>query len=127
MPDQPPVQPRRGEIWFCRLPTDPPDNADRPVVVVSLDARNLNPRAETVLIVPLSTTLRDSPTHVQLLPGETGLAETSHAQAENLTTVRKAILKGGRGPLRRLSEGKLLQLARCVVVALGFHPQRLVG
>lgn len=127
MPYQPPVQPRRGEIWFCKLPSDPPDKQPRPVIVVSLDARNQNPRADTVLILPLSTTLKDSPTHVQLLPGETGLGEASHAQAENLTTVRKMSLQAGRSPLRRLSEGKLLQLARSVVLALGFHPQDLAG
>jgi mRNA interferase MazF len=125
--NQVPVQPRRGEIWFCKLPSDPPEKKERPVVIVSLDARNQNPRADTVLIVPISTTMKDSPTHVQLLPGETGLSEAGHAQAENLTTVRKAILKPSRYPLRRLGESKMLQLARCVVVALGFRPQDLAG
>ena len=53
-----PVQPHQGEIWFVRIPTDPPDKNARPVIVVSLDARNQHPRASTVLVVPLSTTLQ---------------------------------------------------------------------
>ena len=48
-----PVQPHQGEIWFVRIPTDPPDKNARPVIVVSLDARNQHPRASTVLVVPL--------------------------------------------------------------------------
>jgi mRNA-degrading endonuclease toxin of MazEF toxin-antitoxin module len=32
--------PRRGEIWFVKLHVDPPDKGLRPVLVVSVDARN---------------------------------------------------------------------------------------
>ncbi len=77
------------------------------------------------MVVPISTTPKRIDTQIRLLPGETGLPETCTAQAENLTTVRKAILQPGRNPLRRLSEAKLSQLARCVVLGLGFHPQDL--
>src|SRR3990170_944784 len=106
----PPVahpQPRRGEIWFARLPSDPLDKNPRPVVIVSLDARNQHPRAETVLIVPLSTTLREGPTHISLRPGDTGLAEACMLQAENISTIRKDILLPSRTPLRQLSENTL--------------------
>jgi hypothetical protein len=74
-------QPKRGEIWFVKFPSDPPEKNPRPVVIVSVDARNQHPRAETVLVVPLSTTLRDSPTHIRLQPGETGLGEACDIQA----------------------------------------------
>ncbi len=105
MPSQatPLPQPKRGEIWFVKFPSDPPEKNPRPVVIVSMDARNQHPRAETVLAVPLSTTLRESPTHIRLQPGETGLQPS-------------------RGALRRLSESTLREIARGVVRAMGFVP-----
>jgi mRNA-degrading endonuclease toxin of MazEF toxin-antitoxin module len=89
------------------------------VVVVSLDARNQHPRASTVLVVPLSTTLRGLETHVRLKPGETGLAEASEAQAENTSTVRKESLFPSRSRLKAVSEARIRQLAKCVVLAMG--------
>jgi len=91
-------------------------------VVVSLDARNNHPRATTVLVVPLSTTPSRLPTHISLLPGETGLAENSTVQAENITTVLKTSLQEPRQKLRRLSERTIERTARCVVMAMGFAP-----
>jgi mRNA-degrading endonuclease toxin of MazEF toxin-antitoxin module len=123
MASAPPLpQPRRGEIWFVKFPSDPPDKNPRPVVIVSGDARNLHPRAETVLVVPLSTTLRDSPTHIRLQSGESGLAEACDIQAENISTIRKQSLQASRTALRSLTELKLRQIARCVIIALGFAP-----
>src|SRR5215471_20084894 len=116
-------QPRRGEIWFVKFPSDPPEKNPRPVVIVSVDARNLHPRAETVLAVPLSTTLRDSPTHIRLQPGETGLAEACDVQGETLSTIRKQTLRPSGTALRRLSESTLREIARCVVRAMGFLPR----
>jgi hypothetical protein len=57
-------QPRgsRGDIkgeplgWLVQPPTDTPDKAQRPVLVVSPDPRNHAVRATTVLVVPMSTT-----------------------------------------------------------------------
>jgi mRNA-degrading endonuclease toxin of MazEF toxin-antitoxin module len=97
------------------------------VVVVSLDARNQHPRASTVLVVPLSTTLRELDTHIRLEPGETGLVETSEAQAENITTVRKESLAPSRSRLRAISANRLRQIARCVVLAMGVLPGELSG
>ena len=93
MPGQPTLpQPKRGELWFVKFPSGPPENNPRPVGVVSLDARNQHPRAETLLVVPLLTTLRDSPTHISLQLGETGLGEPCDIQAENFSTIRKQTL-----------------------------------
>jgi mRNA-degrading endonuclease toxin of MazEF toxin-antitoxin module len=107
------------------MPSDPSDKGARPVVVVSLEARNQHPRASTVLVVPLSTTLRVLDTHVRLEPGETGLAVASEAQAENITTVRKESLVASRSRLRPISAVKLRQIARCVVLAMGVLPGEL--
>src|SRR5579872_739514 len=99
MPDPPAVQPHQGEMWFVRIPTDRPNKNARPVIVVSPNARNQHPRASTVLVVPLSTTLSGFDTHVRLEPGETGLGEVSEAQAENISTVRKESLAPPRSRL----------------------------
>jgi mRNA interferase MazF len=115
-----PRQPRRGEIWFLRLPTDPPEKGHLPVVVVSPDARNLHEKANTVLVVPLSTTAARAPTHIELAPGETGLGATSTVRAEDISVVRKSSLLERRHGLRVLSESTLRRVARAVVLAMGF-------
>jgi mRNA-degrading endonuclease toxin of MazEF toxin-antitoxin module len=57
--------PLRGEIWFVKLPTDLTGKGQRPVVIVSLEARNRHERADSVLVVPLTTSIhRSSPTHL---------------------------------------------------------------
>jgi mRNA interferase MazF len=86
--------PRRGEIYLVRLPGHPSDIKDRPALVVSLDVRNR--LANDVILVPLSTTLRLAPTHVELPAGEGGLKETSMAKCEQVTTLDKSFLI--RGP-----------------------------
>ena len=86
--------PRRGEIYLVRLPGHPSDTKDRPALVVSLDVRNR--LANDVIVVPLSTTLRLAPTHVELPAGEGGLKETSMAKCEQVTTLDKSFLI--RGP-----------------------------
>jgi mRNA-degrading endonuclease toxin of MazEF toxin-antitoxin module len=114
-------QPKRGEIWFVKLPTDPPDKQGRPVVIVSIDARNFHERATTVLVVPLSTTPARLPTHISLTPGETNLPENSTVQSENITTVLKSSLREPKYPLRRLSAGALERVAHGVLIAMGIH------
>src|SRR5215472_1406344 len=101
-------QPRRGQIWFVAFPSDPPGKGRRPVLIVSTDVRNMHPQASTVLVVPLSTTLTNLPTHLRLKAAETGLPYESELQPENLSTVRKESLHqepgtrtlGGSAPLR---------------------------
>jgi mRNA interferase MazF len=86
--------PRRGEIYLVRLPSQPKDTKPRPALVMSLDVRNR--LANDVIVVPLSTTLRPSPTHVELSEGEGGLDQTSMAKCEQITTLDKSFLI--RGP-----------------------------
>lgn len=122
----PPPAPFRGEIWFVPFPSDPPGKLDRPVVIVSPDARNQHPRADTVLVVPFSTTIRPSPTHITLQPGETGLANVCDIQAESITTIRKETLQRPKAGIRRLSETQVRAIARCVLNALGVIPEELL-
>lgn len=97
----------------------------RPVLIVSTDGRNTHPRAETVLVVPFSTTLTDVPVHIQLKPGETGLPETSELQPENISVVRKQSLKLAANS-RTLGEAILRRVARCVVLCMGIQPKDIV-
>jgi mRNA interferase MazF len=116
-PEKPPL---RGEIWFVQLHTDPPGKGRRPVVIVSLDARNRHERADTLLVVPLTTTIhKNAPTHVFLPAGETGLQSDSAARAEDITVVRKQSLSEPEGRLRRLTERRVCELAAKVTIAMG--------
>jgi mRNA-degrading endonuclease toxin of MazEF toxin-antitoxin module len=101
------------------MPADPADKGRRPVVVVSVDWRNHNPRANSVLVVPLSTTPGRGPLKIELPPGETGLGETSTVNPDGISAIPKTWLEPPRTPLRRLSESRLRQIAAGVQIALG--------
>ena len=111
--------PLRGEIWLVKLPTDPPDKAERPVVIVSTDDRNRHPRASTVLVAPLSGSIeREVVTHIKLSAGETGL-HPSCVRCEDLTVVRKEALVEPRQSLRTLSHSRIREIADGVCIAMG--------
>jgi mRNA-degrading endonuclease toxin of MazEF toxin-antitoxin module len=96
-------RPSQGEIWInINLPTEPPDKGLRYVIVVSSDAQNHHPRAMTVVVVPMGTTIHREPC-VLLMPGQAGLAEPSEVWANGITTVSKKDLKAPRSPLRTLA------------------------
>jgi mRNA interferase MazF len=117
------AQPRialRGEIWFTHLDVDPPDKGIRPVVIVSLDSRNRHERADTVLVIPLTTSIhKGAPTHVFLPAGETGLQSDSAARADDIAVVRKLSLVEPRGRLHMLSNRRICELAAKVSIAMG--------
>jgi mRNA interferase MazF len=115
--------PLRGEIWFVQLPVDPPEKGRRPVIIVSIDARNRHERADTVLVVPLTTSIhKDAPTHVFLPAGETGLQSDSAARAEDVTVIRKGSLIEPRTRLRQLADKRVCELAAKVSIAMGCEP-----
>ena len=88
--------PRRGEVWTVALPNQPTDpHSPRPAVVISTDVRNR--LAGDVLVVPLSSTLRQLPTHVFLPAGIGGQLSDSMANCEHITALDKRFL--ARGPL----------------------------
>lgn len=115
--------PLRGEIWFVQLPTDPATKGRRPVVIVSLDGRNRSERADTVLVVPLTTSVhKDVATHVFLSAGETGLQSDSAARTEDITVVKKQSLVQSQSQLRTLSDRRICELAAKVRIAMGCAP-----
>ncbi len=78
----------RGEIWLLDLPR--PDQK-RPVLVLSRPV--LIPLLHTVTVAAVTSTLRGSPTEVELGVAE-GLKQVSCVNLCNLFTVRKAQLRG---------------------------------
>jgi mRNA-degrading endonuclease toxin of MazEF toxin-antitoxin module len=111
--------PSRGEIWYAKLPTDPPEKAARPVVIVSLDIRNRHPNASTVLVAPLTGSVeKDFETHILLSPGETGL-HASNIRCEDVTVLKKEFLIEPKSPLRTLSNTRICQIADKVRIAMG--------
>ncbi len=108
--------PRRGEIYLVRLPGHPADTKNRPALVVSMDVRNR--LANDVIVIPLSTTLRPAPTHVELPAGEGGLKEPSMAKCEQVTTLDKSFLL--RGPFAGTISSSLMQeIERAIQRAIG--------
>jgi mRNA-degrading endonuclease toxin of MazEF toxin-antitoxin module len=90
------------------------------VVIVSLDVRNRHERADTVLVVPLTTSVqKTAPTHVFLPAGETGLQSDCAARAEDVTVVRKPSLVEPQSRLRQLSDKRVCELAALVTIAMG--------
>ena len=107
---------KRGEIYLVNLPAKPKDIKNRPALVVSLDIRNK--LANDIIVVPLSTTLRPSPTHVLLQTGEGGLSKFSMAKCEQITTIDKSLLL--RGPFAgKISNQKMEEIERAILIAIG--------
>jgi len=101
------------------LPTDPAGKGARPVAVVSTDDRNSHPRADTVLVVPLTTSVvKDVATHVYLTPGETGL-EQGVLKAEDIAVVPQNELQESRNRLRTLSNRRICELVDKIRHAMG--------
>lgn len=108
--------PRRGEIYLVKLPGQPKDTKSRPALVVSLDVRNR--LANDIIVVPISTTLRTSPTHAELPEGAGGLDQTSMAKCEQITTLDKSFLI--RGPFSgTISHVKMAEVEKAIQRAIG--------
>ena len=85
---------------------------NRPAVVVSQNGRNQHLRADTVLVVPLSTSVQKlGPWHLLLRAGETGLREDSVAWAENISAVGKDQLLEQVAGHRPLTNTQICRLA----------------
>ena len=106
------MTPLRGHLYWARLPGD----KRRPVLVVSPNVRN--ERAHDVMVVPLTSTLRPSPTHVRLHPREGGSRVKSVIACERITTLEREVLDPTAlgGPL---SEIRMAEVVKAVLRALG--------
>jgi mRNA-degrading endonuclease toxin of MazEF toxin-antitoxin module len=112
--------PRRGEIWCAGL-GDPP--VRHWVVVISVDARNLSKRVDSVLVVPFGSAGFEGPTILRLEPGESGLPGPSYLKGHFITTLTKKRLLRQEG--RQLSARRMRQV--CELVAHSIDPDASYG
>lgn len=98
----------RGEVWLLELPR--PDKR-RPVLVLSRPS--LIPLLNTVTVAAVTSTLRGSPTEVELGITE-GLKQTSCVNLCNLFTVHKGELRSFVGTVSR---EKMQEVCRALVIA----------
>jgi mRNA interferase MazF len=82
------VIPRRGEIWLVDFgePVGREQAGTRPAVVVSTDALNEGPSG-VVVVIPLTSTRRGLPSHVEIEPGPSGLDHPSYAKCEDVKSI----------------------------------------
>lgn len=108
--------PRRGEIWWAFMPGQPSDpHQPRPVLVISVDARNQY--ADDVIVVPVFSRGRLGPTRVALPTGEGGVSHDSVLFAEEVTTLDRGFLR--QGPLGPpVSSAVLAAVVRAILDAI---------
>lgn len=80
----------RGDIWLADLnPVRGHEQAGRrPVLVVSVDAFNQS-RADLIVVIPITSTLRPIPFHVVIQPPEGGLTNPSALLCEAVRSITK--------------------------------------
>jgi mRNA-degrading endonuclease toxin of MazEF toxin-antitoxin module len=101
---------RRGFIYWSNL------DKRRPALVISIDARN--DRANDVLVIPCSTQLLESPTHVRLGRGEGGVLHPCVLKCEQIANVYK--LDVDELPLGPpLGPARLREVERAIARAVG--------
>jgi mRNA interferase MazF len=90
--------PNRGEVWIANL--DPPigheQGRTRPVLIVSTDKFNNGP-ATILIVVPITTTNRKVPFHVEVYPPEGGLQSVSYLLCDHVRSISKDRLKNKIG------------------------------
>ena len=107
--------PRRGHIYWVSIP-DEPRQKRRPALVVSPDSRNR--LASDVIVVPISSVVREAPTHVRLKAREGGLPRPSVAKCEQITTLRRdRLLPGALGG--SLASARMVDVEKAILRALG--------
>ncbi len=107
--------PRRGRLYWVRIP-DEPRGKRRPALMVSPDSRNR--LASDVIVVPISTVLREAPTHVRLRAGEGGLAHPSVVKGEQITTLQRDRLSP-RALVGTLSSARMTEIEKAILRAIG--------
>jgi mRNA interferase MazF len=90
--------PARGEVWLADLnPTRGHEQASRrPVLVVSEDLFNRGP-AGLVIVVPMTSTVRDVPSHVPVSPPEGGVRNRTAilCEAVRSMSVERLVVRWG--------------------------------
>lgn len=87
------ADPARGEVWLADLgATRGHEQAGRrPVLIFSVDAFNAGP-AGLVVVLPLTSTIRNVPAHLLVTPSEAGLKRPSVILCDAVRSVTKDCL-----------------------------------
>jgi mRNA interferase MazF len=101
---------RRGEIWRYRFRA--PDK-QRPVLVLTRD--EVIGLLHTVMVAPITSTIRGAPGEVVVGEGE-GLKHASAVNLDHVQTVERARLAGYVGSVRR---DKMAEVCRALAIAVG--------
>lgn len=106
------MNPHRGEVWLVDFgnPVGREQTGRRPAVVVSADSLDES-RAGVVLVVPITTTYRGLPSHVEIDRGSSGLDEVSYAKCEDVKSISEQRLIGRLGAV---GEEVMFQAARAL-------------
>ena len=100
----------RGEIWLYTF--RPPDKR-RPVLV--LTRQEVIPLLRTVIVAPITSTIRGAPSEV-IVGIEEGLKHTSAVNLDHLQVVAKDRLRGFVGSL---PQPKMDEVCRAASIAIG--------
>jgi mRNA interferase MazF len=100
----------RGEIWHYRFSR--PDKT-RPVLV--LTRQEVISLLHTVMVAPITSTIRGAPSEVAVGPGE-GLKHDSAVNLDHVQTVEQSALTGYVGTL---PAGKMSEVCRALAIAVG--------
>ncbi|MHB1538885.1 MAG: type II toxin-antitoxin system PemK/MazF family toxin [Solirubrobacteraceae bacterium] len=106
----------RAEVWLLDFgdPVGREQSSGRPAVVVSSDPLN-DSRAGVVVVVPITTTFRGLPSHVEIDLGSSGLDEISYAKCEDVKSVSEQRLIGRLGAV---TEQTIFQISRVLRLLL---------
>lgn len=82
------IRPARGDLWLANL--DPPKGHEqggtRPVLVVSVDRFNQSGFG-LVVAAPLTSRLKNFPTHIEIQPPEGGIKIPSFIKCEDIRSI----------------------------------------
>src|SRR5438067_8306131 len=104
---------RRGEVWWATLPEP---WGRRPVLLIARDeAYDL---LSWVMVAPLTTAIRDIPSHVVLEPAEDGVPRRSAVGLDNVQAIRKSWIES---PIVRLRADRMQAIERAIHFAMNLQ------
>lgn len=111
------MTPRRGEVWLVDFgePVGREQAGRRPAVVVSDDELNDGPSG-LVILVPITSSKRGLPSHIELDDAASGLDTVSYAKCEDVKSIsdRRLIARLGAVPA-----GLMFDIDRVLRLLLG--------
>lgn len=107
---------RRGEIWLVDFgyPVGRDQAGVRPAVIVSANRHNEG-RSGVLMVVPLTTTPRGLPSHIEIEVGASGLESVSYAKCEDLESISVERLVRREGAIE---PGALFEIGRALTFLL---------